>query len=329
VALLQLLVMEPHDDEQIVPSIAVSPDMEPKINKQKGSLTTFFAFAVIIVSIIAGFFAYQNQKLVKELRDKTSNTKTPESSPTPNSISTSDWKTYKNEKYGFEFKYPNTINEDLIKTKEGEDRLVISPVGEMRISSTSISICNSKLVANCKESNYNEVGSKNFSGHTFKIFDNLTTVGDPCDHNSTKPCSEQTKYNYIVRVWELKISTKAFLQFEAQDTYSPTNPTDTKGYMVNGEDIISQILSTIKFQSPSPSPTTKAQGCIEKTTCTGTAPCMTNPASTFCTCMGGISTIKTLEDGNQSGVCTIDGKAQDEWVYYRSFISDIKTIMPK
>jgi len=59
----------------------------------------------------------------------------------------------------------------------------------------------------------------------------------------------------------------------------------------------------------------KAQKCYNKTTCSS-AGCMTNPASTFCICMGGVSEIKETESG-QRGFCTINTKEYDEWEYYQ------------
>ncbi len=60
----------------------------------------------------------------------------------------------------------------------------------------------------------------------------------------------------------------------------------------------------------------KAKECYAKTQCEGPMPCMANPASVFCTCMGG--ELETREnDQGQSGVCLIDGQEYDEWEYFR------------
>lgn len=64
----------------------------------------------------------------------------------------------------------------------------------------------------------------------------------------------------------------------------------------------------------------KASECLASTTCKGNTPCMTNPASVFCTCMGGEEKIINSDTG-QSGICKIDGKEYDEWEYFRSFSS--------
>jgi putative hemolysin len=44
---------------------------------------------------------------------------------------------------------------------------------------------------------------------------------------------------------------------------------------------------------------------------------MANPASVFCTCMGGVNKIKENKEG-QYGVCKIGGKEYDEWEYFRT-----------
>lgn len=65
--------------------------------------------------------------------------------------------------------------------------------------------------------------------------------------------------------------------------------------------------------------TTKAEGCYEEVSnvkCPDGTLCMTNPASSFCECMGGKLKIVDNEDG-QAGVCLIDGSEYDEWEYFR------------
>lgn len=75
--------------------------------------------------------------------------------------------------------------------------------------------------------------------------------------------------------------------------------------------------------SPTPTATvdpinSKAVECMANTTCKGNTPCMANPASVFCTCMGGEEKIVNGSDG-QTGVCIINGREYDEWEYFRSF----------
>jgi len=45
--------------------------------------------------------------------------------------------------------------------------------------------------------------------------------------------------------------------------------------------------------------------------------CMTNPASTFCICMGGLLETREKPEG-QYGICKLNGKEYDEWELFRS-----------
>jgi len=62
------------------------------------------------------------------------------------------------------------------------------------------------------------------------------------------------------------------------------------------------------------------ESCYEKVTnvtCPNNIPCMTNPASSFCVCMGGVSKIKNTGAG-QVGTCEVNGQEIDEWEYFRN-----------
>lgn len=79
---------------------------------------------------------------------------------------------------------------------------------------------------------------------------------------------------------------------------------------------------TQPISSPTPSPPleeepSQVKECYEKTSCEGPTPCMANPASLFCTCMGGELEIGENDQG-QYGVCLIDGQEYDEWEYFRT-----------
>lgn len=66
----------------------------------------------------------------------------------------------------------------------------------------------------------------------------------------------------------------------------------------------------------------KIEECYDQVTnveCEEGQVCMTNPASSFCVCMGGTIEIKTNEETeDQYGVCKINEEEYEEWEYFRS-----------
>ncbi len=82
--------------------------------KQSSFLITFLSILLLISCLIAGFFAYQTQSLVKELTVyKLQQKETPIATTTPDPIA--NWKTYTNSELGFSFriapvlKYPEVV----------------------------------------------------------------------------------------------------------------------------------------------------------------------------------------------------------------------------
>jgi putative hemolysin len=65
---------------------------------------------------------------------------------------------------------------------------------------------------------------------------------------------------------------------------------------------------------------TLAEQCYDQVSnveCPEGTQCMTNPASSFCECMGGRVDIRVSETGDQYGACLIGGSEYDEWEYFR------------
>ena len=85
-------------------------------SKHNNSLIMLLSVLLLISCIIAGFFAYQTQKLAKELQEIRSQ-ELVKQTPKPISDSIKDWKTYTNT--DFVFKYPSEISLN-IKTQGKE-----------------------------------------------------------------------------------------------------------------------------------------------------------------------------------------------------------------
>lgn len=104
------------------------------------------AAALILLAIGLGSWIWHNQ--------------VPKLFPTPKTPiadETSDWKTYRNEEYGFEFKYPanwevsmtyHTNADGSVKTSSG---FKISPVGLSDVSQDFISIGGPRMVSLCED----------------------------------------------------------------------------------------------------------------------------------------------------------------------------------
>ena len=94
--------------------------LETAKNKGGNFLTVLLSILLIIASLIAGLFAYQTQKLVKEIT-KLQNSPTPITSiGTPQTLDPmKDWKIYRDENYSYELSYPQTIYKQLRCLDEG------------------------------------------------------------------------------------------------------------------------------------------------------------------------------------------------------------------
>jgi len=99
-------------------TVTQTVDQKPKKNN---FLVVLLSILLFISLVITGFFAYQTQKLVKELADyrlQTTVIPTPEPESTfpmytePSPDPTVDWKTYANQE--FSFKYPKDVSLDEI-----------------------------------------------------------------------------------------------------------------------------------------------------------------------------------------------------------------------
>lgn len=80
---------------------------QPITTSQNNSfLVSLLSILLLVSCIIAGFFAWQTQRLVKELNKLNTTQITPTPEPQKTTDPTADWKTYTNNEYGFSFMYP-------------------------------------------------------------------------------------------------------------------------------------------------------------------------------------------------------------------------------
>lgn len=101
------------DQTPITP--VVTPPVVVEQPKQSNFLTILLSVLLLLAVSVAGFFAYQTQRLVAELKIKNEEliVKTPEQTVEPVATSsstvdpTANWKTYTNKVFNFSFKYPS------------------------------------------------------------------------------------------------------------------------------------------------------------------------------------------------------------------------------
>lgn len=90
----------------------------PITQKQNNFLVILLSILLFISCVIAGFFAYQTQKLVAEVtgyREQLKQTLVPTTNNLQPSITpdpTLNWKTYTNTKYNFSFRYPSNFGNE-------------------------------------------------------------------------------------------------------------------------------------------------------------------------------------------------------------------------
>lgn len=99
-----------------VPTV-ITPQVKIEQSKKTNFLVILLSTLLIISVVISGFFAFQTQKLVKELTLlRTEPTPMATVEPTTEAVATNslktvdptaDWKVYTNTMYGFSFKYPS------------------------------------------------------------------------------------------------------------------------------------------------------------------------------------------------------------------------------
>ena len=122
----------------------------PVVVKQNKLLVIILSILLSLSALIAGFFAYQTQKLVKELtllRTEPTPTTTSESVVSPELTfeqdktldPTANWKTYTNTQNFYSFRYPDTVYSIQESAQNAENaRLLKGPVYHFEVEVTQI-----------------------------------------------------------------------------------------------------------------------------------------------------------------------------------------------
>ena len=189
---------------------------DPVIQKPNNFLITLLSVLLLLSCIIAGFFAFQTQKLVAEVTGYREQLKqTPVPTPTPDP--TADWKTYTNTKYAFSIQYPNNwiVSEN--------------PINDPKAAKNSIRLADS-------------IGSVYIS-----IFEEY---GGACPSGYKKIMINSQPYDVCIA--ETTSNEKAWEQITFQQL---KNTIELRGYAQKttlGELLVPQILSTFKFTGSEP-----------------------------------------------------------------------------
>ena len=199
-------------------------DQKPKTNS---FLVTLLSVLLLISVFIAGFFAYQTQKLVKELtvyRLQPTQTPTPTATPDP----TAGWKTYTNTNIGYLLKYPEDWN---IPTEKSQQTSFDNTLTITFIAGTTLE----KYVTN-----------------------NLPTDKTPTvDYINGDIYGEKIVYKSGV---DQAILDVAIVLPKQSNNVIVFSYTDYAGHITKSE-TIDQILSTFKFIDPTASSTSRPVAC--------------------------------------------------------------------
>ncbi len=210
--------MEP----QVTPQPQTPPvPPAPPTPQIKNSLVLIMSILLIIAVTIASLFYFQIQKLSKELSKYQIQ---PSPTPTATPDETANWKTYQNEKYGFEVKYPL----DFTEQKAESDTTLLSVTKTDRGSSYNFMIYIRKnykvnqIISGVEEAK--EINIGDHLGYEYFYTEGAGTSGVA-----------------LIQVGQDALS----INFDCiGDDHNFTSPDDKKIYV---QGFFDQILSTFKF----------------------------------------------------------------------------------
>jgi putative hemolysin len=326
-----------HDIKEVLPitnSDQIISENQPPISTNSNSKDisgkpatipkkTFILFPTVIllilVSLFAGYLLYQNHLLKNRINKLTPTSVeqviSPSNEPTCEPYvdsTTTNWETLYNKQCGYKIKYPK---EFTLTTENPEyDPDPTRSTGAVIFESKTNKYKSSHVYIGCK------ARSQDIEVEASKIFNIFLTeektvaVSPPI--NKTINCFDA--YQGILKsVYSINLKGK---NYSGEKQYKATWLENEKTHymiMITDDQIGNQILSTLSFAPQ----ITEVQECISKTTCTNGTACMTNPAATFCECMGGNIITVNNSDGSKRTRCDIGYDYEDQWEYYRRFTS--------
>jgi len=287
---------EPVPNSQPVPTPQTQPVQVPPPAPQKSNSKLLLLLPILLFLLLAiiGYFVYSQGYLSQLIAKPTTLlTQTTQPTVTPSPDPTADWGTYTNSTHGITFKYTKTW--ELTASDE------TAPVN----TSVKLTKGDTKITMYLAMDGIGGQG-RSYNGETFVL-----------DGNNLFQYKAENSYDNSVNIGITDSLTNSLGVFKVNDTtYSivlnyPNSYTEVNQLKQE----FNQILSTFKFIKTNNS---MAESCLAQTTCTEGTPCMANPASVFCECMGGKSEIIDGQNG-QTGTCTIDNHTYDEWDYFQMY----------
>ncbi|MFH0749780.1 MAG: DUF333 domain-containing protein [Candidatus Gottesmanbacteria bacterium] len=225
----------------------------------------------------------------------------PKNTSNTTSDSTQNWKTYKNDTFGFSFSYPEELNYiwGFLNQDNMIDRISIF-LGNYDSSTRKTTIPSDFQLI---------IHISNLAGKfTTMNPDGIQTPDIIRDINVIRTTDTIERYSNKIVVPIVIFQTQPH-----KIAVQLTQPDSTNKHWFD------QILNTFEFTLQKED-AEQTEICKEKTTCEGSSVtnlgCV-NPAATFCTCMGGTVTMRNNEQG-QYGICVINEQEVDEWEYYRT-----------
>ena len=184
---------------------------------------------ILIVWSIVSFIAYQNKKLKEKIS---------ESQPSPTTNLTANWKTYRNEEYGFEFKYPSAWKYQEDNSRKNKDGFIVLIFPEHEIYNiVSLTVYKSNLSLDdfLKESLCGgRMECKTFKNAETVIFSNISAK------KVEIPTWDETYTGAVFFSKNMSIFEISYVRQE--ESYY-------KVQQLRNYDVFAQILSTLRFNS--------------------------------------------------------------------------------